>query len=238
MSGLTRRCSRRAACPVATGRGVGAGGPTAERQVVRWTSALRRPSWLACLLLASTSGISCQHYLQDPEDLWAAYVAAAQDCSGSWVLGPFNADTVPGAPPCIKSLELEFSVAGPPPEGFSADGPFGTASVSFCGVPQVATVVSVRLGQAWKRKEPGSSEMERGERVCWLDLALQDGEAGRWTFVSRPVPTDGTITNTEWVGVMEQGLWVQFESAPVSGSSRSTEGSFGYRPALTYVRTE
>jgi hypothetical protein len=34
---LTRRCSRRAACPVATGRSVGVGGPTAERQDVRRT---------------------------------------------------------------------------------------------------------------------------------------------------------------------------------------------------------
>lgn len=174
---------------------------------------------VATMILAGTAACS----RGDDREAWAKWVAAAPHISGSWQASPLNAETIPGSPPCTRTLDIEFDVPDREPAGFSWDGSYGTGSVAFCGLPQEVTVKAVRVGW-WSN---GSATAPRTGECYYLEVSPCSDDQQVWHFTWLPVGIGGED---------REGLQVDFAPRPEPVASSNGMQPFVYSQLLAYDR--
>ena len=180
-------------------------------------------AWAPMVLLL----LACSEPPRDSQSAWAKYQSAVSQYAGSWRLGPLS-QPIPGAPACIETLTIDFDVPAAPPAAFTLDDVPGTATISFCGKPEIYQIDSVVvLNQVAMQKAGSSGPSPLGPEAFEFRCSSTADAARYLSMRFDPGPLFGE--GTEHVGVsFAQPEWRHPGNDP--------EVSVGMVPVLGFVR--
>jgi len=172
-------------------------------------------------------GAGCGAQARDPQAEWADYKLAVARCAGSWRLAPVSTP-IPGAPACIDTLAIEFSIPDQPPSAFALDDPPGTASVAFCGHPETFSIDSVVVGHQVAVQSSGSTGASPlGEATFEFQCSSSSDASRHLSLRWRPSP---------FFGAGSESVAVAFAEPEWRHDGRDSEVSSRSIPVLGFVR--